>query len=180
MSNKPMSEIKRIYSHPQSFAQCKSFIAKHVPNAELIPVESTARGVIIAKENNEAAIGTALAAKKYDMKIMRKYIEDNPNNYTRFLVLSKKQGNGDKTSVVFSIKNDPGSLYDVLKAFSDEKINLTKIESRPSKRNPWEYIFYVDFEGNIQEKHVKKALQKLQNSTIFFKNLGSYPSWEER
>jgi len=179
ISNKPMNEIKKIYSHPQSFAQCKNFIAKHVPNAELIPVDSTAKGVIIAKENNEAAIGTILAAQKYKMKIMRKYIEDNPNNYTRFLVLFKNQGEGDMTSVLFSIKNDPGSLHNVLKAFSDEKINLTKIESRPSKRNPWEYIFYIDFEGNLKEKRVKKSLQKLQSSTMFFKTLGSYPSWEE-
>ncbi len=174
-----LDTIKRVYSHPQALAQCQAFL-KHV-GGELIPTHDTAGSVRMIKEKgitNGAAIASARAAEVYDMKVIAREIEDNPNNFTRFFVLSRQDSppsGSDKTSIVFSLKHKPGVLYDALKEFATRKINLTKIESRPTKQTPWEYNFYVDFEGHREEPAVQEALEGLEKASLFVKVLGSYP-----
>ncbi|MEW6101204.1 MAG: prephenate dehydratase, partial [Candidatus Omnitrophota bacterium] len=147
-----LSKIKRIYSNPQVFAQCRLWLQENLPKAEKIEVSSTtAAAKISAREKNSACIASLLAAKVYDLKVIAKDIEDSPHNITRFLVIGRapagKTGN-DKTSVVFSIKDRVGALHDMLMPFKKHKINLTKIESRPSKKKAWDYYFFVDLEGH--------------------------------
>ena len=173
-----LDTIKRVYSHPQALAQCRSFL-KHL-NCELIPTYDTAGSVKMIKEKgslDSAAIAGAKAAEIYGMKIIAREIEDNPNNFTRFFILSKvdspPSGN-DKTSIVFSTKDRPGSLYRSLNEFASRNINLTKLESRPTRQKPWEYNFYLDFEGHREDKTAREALESLDQSSIFIKVLGSY------
>ena len=133
------------------------------------------------KEQNimdSAAVASARAAEIYEMKILAREIEDNPNNFTRFFMLSKNDSpptGTDKTSIVFSVKHKPGALFDAVKEFADSKINLTKIESRPTRQKAWEYNFYLDFEGHHQDKIVKDTLDRLEKHSLFLKVLGSYP-----
>jgi len=176
----PLSEIQIILSKDQALGQCRRFIEENLPNAELIETKSTARAVeMLSKYNSAAAIGTDLAAEIYHRTILSKGIEDSRNNFTRFFVIGHEEtsptGN-DKTSIVFSVKHVPGALLSALKAFSSRDINLTKLESRPSRLTPWEYYFYTDFEGHVLEDRVKEALKELKNSTLYIKILGSYES----
>ncbi|MFX1311250.1 MAG: prephenate dehydratase [Promethearchaeota archaeon] len=177
-----VSDIKHIFSHPQAFAQTRLWIKENLPNVNLINVSSTAEAVRrVCKLNDKSysAIGTEFASKVYDLEILKSKIEDEPINYTRFLVLSKKEyplkTEKMKTSVVFATKHVPGALYNVLKIFSDAKINLSKIESRPSRKIRWEYIFFMDFEGDKDKLYVKEALQLMKTNVIWYKILGSYP-----
>lgn len=171
--------IKRAYSHPQALAQCKTFL-KHL-GCELIPTNDTAGSVKMIKEKgitDGAAIASARAAEIYEMKIITSKIEDNPNNFTRFFILSKEDSppsGNDKTSIVFSVKHRPKALYDFLKVFAARDINLTKIESRPTRQKPWEYNFYLDFEGHREDKAPGEALEDLERNSLFLKILGSYP-----
>lgn len=177
-----MEDIKRIYSHPHAVAQCQSWIENNLPQIPVVEVSSTARAAEICVDDpTAAAIASELAATLYGLQIIKRRIEDNINNYTRFLVIAKKfpeKTGKDKTSVMFSIKDRVGALYDMLKPFAQNKINLTKIESRPSKRKAWEYIFFVDMIGHIEDERVKKALAELQKEALFLKILGSYPIGE--
>jgi chorismate mutase/prephenate dehydratase len=174
-----LDTIKRIYSHPQALGQCQAFL-RHL-NCELVPTYDTAGSVKFIKEQgviDGAAVASARAAEIYGMKILAREIEDNPNNFTRFFILAKHDSppmGKDKTSVVFSVKHKPGALYGAIKEFSDSKINLTKIESRPTRQKAWEYNFYLDFEGHHQDKMVKDTLDKLERHALFLKVLGSYP-----
>ena len=174
-----LDSIKRIYSHPQALGQCQAFI-KHL-NCELIPTYDTAGSVKMIKEKritNGAAIASTRAAEIYRMKIINCGIEDNPNNFTRFFILAKEDAppsGNDKTSVVFSVKHKPGALFSFLEELAVKNINLTKIESRPTRQKPWEYNFYLDFEGHREDRVPREALEKLQDYTIFIKVLGSYP-----
>ncbi|MFX0017181.1 MAG: prephenate dehydratase [Promethearchaeota archaeon] len=175
-------DIKHIFSHPQAFAQTRLWMKENLPNANLINVSSTAEAVRRVRKLNDksyGAIGTVFASKVYDLEILKSKIEDEPINYTRFLVLSKKEyplkTEKTKTSVVFATKHVPGALYNVLKIFSDAKINLSKIESRPSRKIRWEYIFFMDFEGDRDAPYVKEALQLMKTNVIWHKILGSYP-----
>ena len=171
--------IKKVYSHPQALAQCQSFL-KHL-GCELIPTYDTAGSVKMIKEKriiDGGAIASAKAAQIYGMKVIAKEIEDNPNNFTRFFILAKEDSpptGNDKTSIVFSVKHKPGALHDALKQFAVRNINLTKIESRPTKQKPWEYNFYLDFEGHRQDQIVQEALDNLEKVSLFTKVLGSYP-----
>ena len=171
--------IKRVYSHPQALGQCKAFL-KHL-GGELIPTYDTAGSVKMIKEMgivDGGAIASARAAEIYGMKIIASEIEDSPNNFTRFFILSKQDSppsGNDKTSIVFSLKHRPVTLYDSLKEFADRNINLTKIESRPTKQKPWEYNFYLDFEGYREDKACREALESLDRNSRFVKVLGSYP-----
>ncbi len=172
-------KIKRIYSHPQPYGQCRRWLESNMPGIPVIESTSTARAAELASKDKEsAAIASELAARMYDLRILEKNIEDSSHNITRFLVISKelhpRTGN-DKTSIMFSIKDRPGSLYSILLPFKRAKINLTKIESRPSKRKAWEYIFFVDMEGHIEDKKVKKAIEALKEGCLYLKILGSYP-----
>jgi chorismate mutase/prephenate dehydratase len=174
-----LDSIKRIYSHPQALGQCQAFL-RHL-NCELIPTYDTAGSVKMIKERkitDGAAIASSRAAEIYGMNILAKEIEDNPNNFTRFFILSKQDSppsGNDKTSIVFSVKHKPGALYDFLKEFADKNISLTKIESRPTRQKPWEYNFYLDFEGHREDKAPRQALGDVESHSIFVKVLGSYP-----
>lgn len=172
-------DVKVIVSHPQALAQCHRFIEKEFPRCELREASSTAKAVETLKIlDNAAAIGTVIAAQKYGMTILLKQIEDNPNNFTRFFVLGSKDAGptgNDKTSIVFSTRDEPGALYRILRAFARREVNLTKIESRPEWGKPWKYVFYLDFEGHRTEEKSIEALNEMKESCIFVKVLGSYP-----
>jgi len=174
-----IDSIKEVYSHPQALGQSQAFLKQM--GWKLIPAYDTAGSVKLVKESGtleRAAIASARAAQIYGMKVLVRGIEDNANNFTRFFILSRQDAaisGNDKTSIVFSVKHKPGTLFEILKELAARKINLTKIESRPTRQKPWEYNFYVDFEGHREEASVKEALQYLENSAIFLKILGSYP-----
>lgn len=174
-----LHSIKKIYSNPQVFGQCRSWIKSNLPSAELIEISSTARAAILArKEKHSAAIASQLAADLYGLNVLCRDIEDIPHNVTRFLVISNKYAGrtgSDKTSVMFAVKDRVGALHDTLKAFKQNNINLTKIESRPSKKKPWEYYFFADFNGHCEDKRVINTLKELEKHCSFVKILGSYP-----
>jgi chorismate mutase/prephenate dehydratase len=176
-------DIKTIYSHPQALAQCRSFLESQ--NCEVISTYDTAGSVKMIKEQrmlNSGAVAGEKAAGIYGMKIVARNISDTPNNLTRFFVLAKNDAapsGNDKTSVIFSSKHIPGALYQILGEFAGRGINLTKIESRPTKQQPWEYNFYLDFEGHRTEKRCSEALEGLRSKTVFVKVLGSYPKAPE-
>jgi len=171
--------IKYVYSHPQALAQCRSFIKRsgYTP----VPYFDTAGSVKMIKDKgftDAAAIAGRRAAEIYGMKVVLEGVEDRQNNYTRFFVLSKHDSpptGDDKTSIIFSVKHVPGALYNALKEFAERGINLTKIESRPTKIKPWEYNFYLDFEGHVSEERCRKAIEGLKERSLFTKVLGSYP-----
>jgi len=173
-----LDSIKVIYSHPQALAQCRNFLERL--GCDLIPTYDTAGSVKIMKEKklrDAGAIASERAAGLYGMKILAKGIADNPNNYTRFFVLSKNDSpptGRDKTSIIFSVKHIPGSLYHALGEFAKRNINLTKVESRPTKQKPWEYNFYLDFEGHRHEERCQEALRGLEKKAVFMRILGSY------
>ena len=174
-----LESVKTVYSHPQALAQCRTFLEKS--KLELIPTYDTAGSVKLVKEKkifNAAAIASEKAAELYNMQILSRDIADNKENYTRFFVLSQKDSpvtGKDKTSIIFSSKHEPGSLYHGLGEFSKRNINLTRIESRPTRKALWEYNFYLDFEGHRTEPKRFEALKALEKYAIFVKILGSYP-----
>ncbi|GAI27966.1 unnamed protein product, partial [marine sediment metagenome] len=174
--------VRKVYSHPQALAQCRDWLEENLPTAGLLEVESTARAAqTTVREKDSAAIASDVAASLYGLKIIASHIEDRPSNYTRFLVIgrdySEKSGQ-DKTSILFSIKDRVAALYDMLSPFKNHAINLTKIESRPTKRKAWEYVFFLDFMGHKDDESVKKALAELEEECFFLKILGSYPKGE--
>jgi len=174
-----IGDIDTVYSHPQALGQCRQFIQEN--SLKTIPSYDTAGSVKIIKDlnkNNVACIASKDAAEIFDVPIIQEGIEDNANNYTRFLIFSKEKSNtteNSKTSIIFSIKHESGALYQIINEFYQQKINLTKIESRPNKNTAWEYNFYVDFEGHQDDSTIKDVLQKLRDNTTFLKILGSYP-----
>lgn len=176
---KNIKDIKKIYSHPQPTAQCRGWLEKNLPNIAIIESTSTAKAAELAsKDPAAAAIASELAAKMYNLNFIERDIEDNKHNYTRFLVISREgvpKSGKDKTSVMFSIKDRAGALYEILSPFKKMGINLTKIESRPSRRKAWEYIFFVDMEGHIEDKKVRKAIEHVKEGCLYLKVLGSYP-----
>jgi len=179
LSNYDINSINIIYSHPQAIAQCRGWIKRNLPLAEIKETSSTSEAArIAAKEKNSSAIASSIAAKIYNLNIIDENIQDRKETFTRFLVISKnsagRSGN-DKTSIMFSIQDRVGALYEILKPFAMHGINLTKIESRPSKRGLWDYYFFVDFEGHKNDKNVKEALNEIKKKCVFLKILGSYP-----
>ncbi|OGW13480.1 MAG: prephenate dehydratase [Nitrospirae bacterium GWA2_42_11] len=175
-------DIKCIYSHPHAIAQCSTWIHNNLSQVPIVEVSSTARAAEMCMDDpSGAAIASELAAQLYGLKIVKNHIEDYTNNYTRFLVIANnnvQKSGRDKTSVMFSIKDRVGALYNVLKTFTENDINLTKIESRPSRKKAWDYVFFVDLVGHIEDEKVKKALGKLEPQCLFLKVLGSYPIGE--
>lgn len=177
--NKGYKNIINVYSHPQALGQCRNYIQRN--KLEPIPAFDTAGAVKFIKENkmmSSAAIASRRAAEIYDMEILDEGIEDKKNNFTRFFVISQqlveKPSGKDRTSIIFALEHKPGSLYQVLKEFSRKSINLTRIESRPTKETPWEYYFYVDFDGHYNDEKVRLTLNRIKTQTKFFKLLGSY------
>ena len=177
-----LEKIDTVYSHPQALGQCRKFIQSN--RLKSIPTYDTAGSVKILLELNKdniACIASRKAAEIYKVPIIKEGIEDNPNNYTRFLIFAnnkKEITSKDKTSIIFAIKHIPGALYNILEKFNANKINLTKIESRPTKNTPWEYNFYVDFEGHQNDKSIQDTIEKIRPNTTFLKILGSYPRAE--
>jgi chorismate mutase/prephenate dehydratase len=181
--NTSLEAVKTVYSHPQALAQCRSFLERL--GSELIPTYDTAGSVKMLKEKglkDAAAVASEKAAEIYGMKILAREIEDTPTNYTRFFVISKNDAaktGKDKTSIIFAATHTPGALYHALEEFEKRNINLTKIESRPTKQKPWEYNFYLDFEGHRTEENCAEALKALEKKAAFLKILGSYPRAEQ-
>ena len=176
---KDLKSIKNIYSKSEVFGQCRGWIEKYLPGAKLHSVNSTAKAAqIAAKEAASACIASELVVKKYKLKLIAKSIEDSAINVTRFLIIGdhiSAASGRDKTSIMFSVKDRPGVLHDMLNAFKTAGINLTKIESRPSKKGLWKYYFFVDLEGHCEDKKVQKTLDSLEKKCHFLKVLGSYP-----
>jgi prephenate dehydratase len=173
-----LAKIRFVYSHPQALAQCRGFVASL--RAEPMITYDTAGSVKMISEKGEldaAAIASERAASLYGMKVLAKGIEDYGRNYTRFLIVSKnesKRSKESKTSIIFSVPHTPGSLYNALEVFAKSAINLTKIESRPTRQRPWEYYFFLDFEGHVKERRVSRVLGELAKNSVFLKVLGSY------
>lgn len=180
IGNGKLEDIDTVYSHPQALGQCRDFIEKH--NMKTVPTYDTAGSVKIIKDmgdNNVACIASKMASEIYNVPIISEQIANNLNNYTRFLILSKHKKNEtgkDKTSIIFSIKHEPGSLFRIIENIHNYDVNLTKIESRPNKTSAWEYNFYVDFEGHLQNAKIAEMLDKIKKDTLFMKILGSYPA----
>lgn len=177
-----ISSIKRLYSHQQVFAQCRKWLEKNMPLAKLIPVKSTTEAAWLwARRPGTAAIASELAAERYGLNILARSIEDSPHNITRFLIIGNQQEEptkNDKTSIVFSMKDRAGALHDVLTPFKRKRVNLTKIESRPSKRKAWKYYFFVDMQGHVKDERIKQSLKELERHCNYYKLLGSYPAAE--
>ena len=177
--NTKADTIEKIASHRQSLAQCRIWLSKHFPNAELIECSSNAQAAQLAGATNKtAAIAGATAAKIYSLVPLMRHIQDREHNSTRFIVLSQEecQSSGrDKTSIIVYAENKPGALYRILEPFENLKISLTKIETRPAKIEAWEYVFFIDFEGHIGDRVIKELFEKLKNCVAEIKFLGSYP-----
>ncbi len=175
-------DIQKLYSHPQSLGQCRGWVQTHLPRAEIIETSSNARSAeFAAQEKASGAIAGALAAEKYGVPILDYDIQDNVSNATRFLVLGRKSSEPtgkDRTSIMFSIAHKAGSLYRALAPFRRYRINMTKIESRPSKRKAWEYFFFVDCDGHQKDTKLERALKMLGEHCSYVKVLGSYPAAE--
>jgi len=175
-----IGEIKVVVSHPQALAQCRGWLAQHLPDVPTQELTSTAAAAeLAAGDVTAAAIASELAAELYGVPVLRPRIEDNPYNSTRFLVIGRRAAGPsgrDKTSILFAMRNEPGALYRILEPFARRGLNLTKIESRPAKRRSWEYVMFVDFEGHRDTPTVASALGEIGERTLFLKVLGSYPT----
>jgi chorismate mutase/prephenate dehydratase len=182
LSKVALDKIKTIYSNPQVFGQCRNWLLTHVPQAHLVPTASTTLAAQrAAQEKNTAAIGSYLAADIYNLPLLKRDIQDIGHNTTRFLVISTQDvppTGKDRTSILFSIKDKVGALHGMLTPFYRNKLNLSKIESRPSKKRAWDYFFFVDIEGHREDKNVKRALGQLEGMCKYLKVLGSYPILE--
>lgn len=177
-----IADIKKAISHPQALGQCAGYLRSHTIKPET--VYDTAGSVKILKESglrDTAAIASRRAAEIYGMQILEEGIEDNPENYTRFLAVSLEAVTPEseaKTSIVFTLKNEPGALFKALSVFALRDIDLTKIESRPLQGKPWEYLFYIDFIGAIQDESSRKAIDHLGEYALMLRVLGSYPRFK--
>ena len=176
-----LGRIVRICSHPQSLAQCRAWLDENLPNVEQVPVSSNAEGARRARdEKGTAAIAGQTAAEVYGLKVLAAEIEDRSDNTTRFLVLGRKlftPSGADRTTLLVSVGHTdaPGALSRLLEPLAEHRISMTRIESRPSHRRKWDYVFFIDFEGHADESHVAKALSELKRRSSLFRVLGSYP-----
>ncbi|OGX05469.1 MAG: chorismate mutase [Omnitrophica bacterium RIFCSPLOWO2_12_FULL_50_11] len=180
MANCDLKSIRRVYSNPQVFGQCRLWLEKNLPGVELLETTSTTQAAGKAQgEDKAAAVGSELAARIYNLDILQRGIEDLPHNVTRFLVIGRRispRTKNDKTSILVSIKDKVGALYEMLEPIRNNRVNMTKIESRPSKKKAWDYYFFIDLAGHTEDRHVKKALQEMEGRVRFLKVLGSYPA----
>lgn len=174
-----LNEIKNVYSHPHALAQCSRWLANNLPDVPIHPVSSTAVAAKrAADEPDAAAIASKVTASIYGLNIIREKIEDYAQNITRFWVIGHKstdKSGHDMTSIMFALKHESGALYEAIYPFSEHSINMTKIESRPLKDHPWEYIFFADMEGHVVEENIQAALKEIEAKSTFLKILGSYP-----
>jgi chorismate mutase/prephenate dehydratase len=182
MSLSPIDQVKEIHSHPQVLAQCRTWIDRNMKDVKIVAESSSAESAKLAVKGGDiAAIGSKLAAEMYGLDILAEKIQDIPNNMTRFFVIgqhySERTGN-DKTSVLFSVKHKAGALASALTLLADQGLNLSNIQLRPSGMKAWEYIFFVDIDGYIDDEPVRKALENLEKESVLVKVLGSYPKAE--
>jgi chorismate mutase/prephenate dehydratase len=179
LGNCSLEELEKIYSKPEVFAQCRNWLSATFKEAQTISVASTARAAqIAASEPNAAAIGSKVAAELYGLRVICENIEDITNNITRFLVIGRedaKPTGGDKTAILFSTAHKTGALVDVLEVFRRYDINMTNIESRPSKKREWEYYFFVDFLGHRTDENVVKGIEEARKHCLQLSILGSFP-----
>ncbi len=179
-----LSDVRKIYSHPQALAQCENFL-RELKNVEIIPVYDTAGSAKMIKENkilDAAAIAGKQASRYYGLKILKSGIENHQKNFTRFLILSRERilaRKNPKTSIIFNTKNVPGVLFTALGVFARRRINLLKIESRPIIGQPWHYMFYLDFEGSVEDEICSEAIKELRKITQYYKFLGTYEKGRE-
>ncbi len=175
----PLSELKTVFSHQQSLAQCRGWLDRHLPFVDRVPVGSNAEAAKLAAETpNAAAIAGEMAAELYGLDTLSENIEDEAGNTTRFLVIGRQAtppSGDDKTSLMMSAPNEAGGLYKMLRPLADHGVSMTRIESRPSRRENWDYVFFVDVNGHASDPHMAKAIEELRKSAGMFKVLGSYP-----
>jgi chorismate mutase/prephenate dehydratase len=174
-----LDHVRKVYSHPHAIAQCRGWLERNMRGTPVFDVESTARAAELAADDpSAAAIAGEAAAKIYGLSAIRKRIQDNTNNVTRFIIIGKiapKRTGSDKTSIIFAARDEVGALYLMLEPFAKHQVNLTKIESRPVKKKAWEYLFFLDMEGHISVDPVARAVEELRMSAQYLKILGSYP-----
>ena len=174
-----LSSIKEVYAHPQALAQCRDWLERYLPDADLVAASSNAEAAVIAsKGESVAAVAGEMAAKLYDLPVLASSIEDERNNTTRFLIIgndSYAESGEDKTTIMVSAPNKVGSLFDLLKPLYDAGVDMSRIESRPSKQTNWEYVFFIDLTGHVNDPKVATALKELESKSAFFKLIGSYP-----
>ena len=174
-----IEDIKKIYTIPPAAAQCRQWLEKNVPGVPVLDASSTARAAEMAVDDpTVAAIASEMAAVLYGLQVVAKKIEDNASNITRFLVIAPKspgKTGRDKTSIMFSIKDKVGALYSMLAPFAESNINLNRLDARPSGRKVWDYVFFLDMEGHIEDTKVATAIERLRQDCLFLKVLGSYP-----
>lgn len=179
LSKSPLDEITKIYSKDQAFPQCRNWLQANLPNAEHVNTSSTSEAARVAgEEEGAAAIASVLAAEPYGLNVVAERIEDSPQNYTRFFAVGRqvvKPTGKDKTSLLVSVRNRPGALQGLLMPFANEGIDLTKIESRPSRKKAWEYVFFIDLQGHVDDEPVKRVLEAVAEYCVELKVLGSYP-----
>jgi len=184
LSRGTKANVRKVYSHPQALAQCRTWLARNLPRAELVETDSTASAAVRTREDRHgAAIGSRIASRTYGLGILAEGIEDHPTNTTRFIVLGRGRSDPtgeDKTSILFGTPHIPGALHASLGPFSRAGINLLRIESYPIRNRMWEYLFFVDFAGHTNEKNVRDSLRRLEKKTMFLKVLGSYPKGDEK
>jgi len=182
LSHARRNQVKKLFTHPQALAQCRLWIQNFLPDVEIVEASSTTRAAqLAAAEKNTAAIASSLAAEKYGLQILEADIQDNAGNATRFLVLGRQCSpptGMDRTSLMISITDKVGALHQALACFRRFRINMTKIESRPSKRKAWEYFFFIDCDGHVSDCRVARAIAQLEEQCSFVKVLGSYPNTE--
>lgn len=180
LSHSDLKKIRRVYSKREAFGQCRLWLDTHLPGVELVETPSTtAAAQRVQKEHDAAAIASELASKLYDLPLRARGIQDFSQNVTRFLIISRqvpKPSGNDKTSILVSVKDKIGALYEVLTPMRKNKINMTKIESRPSKKKAWDYYFFIDFAGHVEEPKIKRMLREMEGKVKFLKILGSYPA----
>ncbi len=178
-SSGDIDHVKKVYSHPHAIAQCRGWLERNLRHVPVFDVESTARAAeMAAVDPSSAAIAGEAAAKIYGLKTIRKRIQDNTNNFTRFIILGKQSSartGSDKTSILFSARDEVGALHLMLEPFAKYNVNLTKIESRPVKKKAWEYLFFLDMTGHIADEAVANAVNELKMRAQYIKILGSYP-----
>lgn len=177
---KDLKTVTTVYAHPQALAQCRKWLAEHLPHCELVPVSSNSEAAkkVAEEDHGGAAIAANRAAQIYGLSVLACNIEDEVDNTTRFLVIGSQEvgpSGVDKTAILVSTKNKPGALQTLLKPLADNGISMTRIESRPSRKGVWEYVFFIDIEGHCQDKTVTEALTKLEQESSMFRVLGSYP-----
>lgn len=174
-----MGTITKVYSHPQALAQCRGWLSSNLPGIPMVDVSSTARAAQLASEDpGAAAVASDMAASMYSLQVAASNLEDLRGNMTRFLVIGRDEpapSGSDRTSIMFSLKNAPGVLYQALGAFAESSLNLSRIESRPSRQQAWEYQFFVDLVGHKSEPELNQAIDNLRKICVFMKVLGSYP-----